>query len=456
MRFEPRDYQHRAIEHVRSLPACALHVGMGLGKTVAVLTALDHLMVLGEVRRVLVLAPLRVAVSTWPGEIAKWDHLQHLTVAVATGSAADRRNTIAQGAMITCVNYDNAAWLVEQYGADWPWDTVVADESSRLKNPSAKRFKALRGVRNRLNSPIKRWINLTGTPAPNGLLDLWSQVYLLDRGQRLGNRFYTFRSRYFRPTGYKGYKFVPHDWTQSKIEGEIADLCLTLQAEDYLTLSPLIINDIYVDLPPQAAAIYRDLETHFYVELEKGDVDAGTAATLSMKCLQAASGALYLDDDPSDWQTIHDAKIEALVDVIEEAAGAPVLVAYHWQSDLARLRAAFPQAQTLDAHGKVLDAWNRGEVPLLLVHPASCGHGLNLQDGGNILVFFSHWWALEDYLQVIERIGPTRQAQSGHNRPVFLHRLFARGTVDEAVRDRRDQKATVQQALLNHMKRRKA
>lgn len=453
MRFEPRDYQRRAIEHVRTLPACALHVGMGLGKTVAVLTALDHLMLLGEVRRVLVLAPLRVAASTWPGEIAKWDHLQHLTIAVAAGSAADRRNAIAQDAMITCVNYDNVAWLVEQYGATWPWDTVIADESSRLKNPSAKRFKALRSVRARQNSPIKRWINLTGTPAPNGLLDLWSQVYLLDSGQRLGNRFYTYRARYFRPSGYKGYKFVPYDWTQGKVEEQLADLCLTLQAKDYFELPPLVENDIFVDLPAEAAEIYRLLERDFFVQLTRGTVDAATAAVLSMKCLQAASGALYLDDEAAHWETIHNAKIEALTDVIEEAAGAPVLVAYHWQSDLVRLREAFPEAQTLDTHGKVIDAWNRGEVPLLLVHPASCGHGLNLQDGGNILVFFSHWWALEEYQQVIERIGPTRQAQSGHPRPVFVHHLFARDTVDEAVRERRWRKATVQQSLLDHMRR---
>lgn len=447
MLFTPRDYQQLAIEHVIAKPACALHVGMGLGKTVSVLTALDTLMFLGDVERVLVLAPLRVAVSTWPAEIAKWDHLRHLTVAVAVGSEAERAAAIEQNAQITCINYDNVQWLLDTYGRNWRWDAVVADESSRLKNPKAKRVKALRRVRNR----ISRWINMTGTPAPNGLLDLWSPAFLMDEGASLGPNYYAYRNKYFRSTGYKGYQYVPHDGTQRKVEAMLANSCLTLQAKHYLELPPLINNTVSVTLPPAARAIYAKLERELIVKLRKGEVTAATAAVLSMRSLQAASGALYLDETDGAWETIHDAKLDALDDIIEEAAGMPVMVAYHWQSDLERLRQRYPQARTLDTKGVVQRAWNEGDVPLLLVHPASAGHGLNLQDGSNILAFFSHWWALEEYQQVIERIGPTRQAQSGHARPVFLHHIIATDTVDELVMERRRTKATVQQLLLDHM-----
>ncbi len=448
MQFVPRDYQARAIDHVCAVPRCALHVGMGLGKTVSVLTALSLLRHV-DVSRVLVLAPLRVASSVWKQEIEKWDHLRSLRseVALALGTEAERVAAIRRDKFITVINYDNVKWLVNRYKDEWPWDAIVCDESSRLKSSRAARFKLLR----RVLPKTTRWINMTGTPSPNSLIDLWSQFYLLDKGQRLGSSMYGFESRFFKPTGYKGYDLEPYDWTQEEIERRLADITLTLRAQDYLQLPPLIINDIYVDLPTAAQSVYARLERDMWIRLQEGEVMAANAAVLTSKCLQAASGALYVDQTTERWQVLHDAKLDALESIIEEMGGAPLLVAYHWQSDLVRLARRFPRLKTLDTKGSIIEAWNRGEVPLLAVHPASCGHGINLQDGGDTIVFLSHWWALEEYQQVIERIGPTRQAQSGRNRPVTVHHIYARGTIDELVRARRTTKAELQQLLLDRM-----
>lgn len=456
--FKARDYQAAIIEHVVALPRVNVWAGMGTGKTVSTLTALDFLLnVMGEAGPALVLAPLRVAASTWPAEAAKWTHLAKLRVVPIIGSKAEREAALRRPADVYTMNYENLPWLREHLGGTWPFRIVVADESTRLKSfrvrQGGARAQALGQI---AHKHVDRFINLTGTPAPNGLVDLWGQAWFLDAGQRLGRSFSAFESRWFatkkrHPNDQYGEKFAMPG-AQSQIEGALRDVTITVQAADFLDLPPLIENVIEVDLPPSAQRHYRELEREMFTQLAGGEeVEAFNAAALTMKCLQCANGALYLEDG-STWKELHDEKLEALRSVVEEAAGAPVLVAYHFKSDLARLHRAFPNGRALDADPATIAAWNAGKIPMLFAHPASAGHGLNLQDGGNIIVFFGLWWNLEEHEQIIERIGPTRQAQAGHNRPVFVHRIVASGTVDELVMARLKTKASVQSLLLDAMK----
>lgn len=455
--FAPRDYQHAIIDHIATHERCNVWAGMGTGKTVSALTALDALTLVDDPFPALVLAPLRVARSTWPGEIDKWAHLQGLRAVSAAGGREPMREALRQPADIVTLNYDNAAALVEHLGDRWAFRTVIADESTRLKSfrlrQGGVRAQALGKV---AHKRVRRWVNLTGTPAPNGLRDLWGQAWFLDAGRRLGRTFSAFETRWFasKQVGNSPHarQLTPLPHAQAEIEERLRDLTITVRATDFLELPPLVENTIEVDLPPTARRHYRELEREMFTVLAGGtEVEVFNAAAKTMKCLQAANGAVYVDDQGS-WKELHDAKLEALGSVIEEAAGAPVLVAYHFKSDLARLQRAFPQARTLDADPRTIEAWNLGRIPLLLAHPASAGHGLNLQDGGNTIVFFSLNWNLEEHEQIIERIGPTRQAQAGHNRPVYVHRIVARGTVDELVLQRLQSKASVQQVLLEAMK----
>ncbi len=456
--YIPRDYQRAITRHVLQHDRCNVWSGMGTGKTVATLTALDILLnVLGSVRRALVLAPLRVARITWPSEVQKWAHLRHLSLADATGDGERRRRALFGKAQVVTINYDNLVWLIEQLGVDdFPFDVVIADESTRLKNfrlrQGTKRARAIARV---AHTAVSRWINLTGTPSPNGLGDLWGQAWFIDAGKRLGRSYTAFENRWFqtaRPHANAQWvekKIMPH--SQREIEALLRDVTITVQASDYLDLPPLVSNTIEVELPETAHEIYRELEKEMFAELKKGEIEALNAASLSIKCLQVANGAAYIDDLGS-WEDIHDAKIEALRNIVEEAAGMPVLVAYHFKSDLARIKKAFPNARELDAKSSTLEQWNRGHIPMLVAHPASAGHGLNLQDGGNIIVFFGLWWNLEEHDQIIERIGPTRQLQAGHNRPCFVHYIAAKGTIDETVLARIESKRSVQELLLEAMK----
>ncbi len=437
---------------------CNIWAGMGTGKTVSTLTALQGLSLVDDPFPALVLAPLRVATSTWPSEVEKWGHLNRLRVRAATGSVSQRTHLVhGHLADVVTINYDLLPWLVEHLGPLWPFKTVVADESTRLKSfrvkQGGKRAQALGKV---AHKHVKRWVSLTGTPAPNGIIDLWGQQWFIDGGQRLGRSFSAFEDRWFRikraPGQQYGGEISLMEGAQAEIEQRLSDCTLTVRASDFLDLPPLIENVIEVDLPPTAMRHYRELQKEMFTVLAGGhEVEAFNAAAKTMKCLQAANGALYVDDQGS-WKELHDAKIEALKSVVEEAAGAPVLVAYHFKSDLARLQRAFPQGRQLDADPHTVQAWNAGTVPVLFAHPASAGHGLNLQDGGNIIVFFGLWWDLEQHEQIIERIGPTRQAQSGYNRPVYVHRIMARGTVDQLVLARLKTKASVQSLLLEAMK----
>ncbi len=456
--FTPRDYQRAIWQFIADHERCNVWAGMGTGKSVSTLTALDGLSMTADPFPALILAPLRVASSTWPGEVKKWSHLQGLRLKAATGSEAERSHLVhARGMDIVSINYDKLPWLVDFLGPLWPFRTVIADEATRLKSFRLKqggvRAQALGKV---AHKRVRRWVNLTGTPAPNGLRDLWGQQWFVDEGQRLGRTFSAFENRWFATKRRPGQKFggevVPQAHAQEQIEAALADCTITIRAQDYLDLPPLVENTIEVELPPSARRHYRELEREMFTTLAGGhEVEAFNAAALTMKCLQAANGALYIDDQGT-WKELHDAKIEALKSVVEEAAGTPVLVAYHFKSDLARLQRAFPHGRALDADPRTVANWNAGRVPVLFAHPASAGHGLNLQDGGNILVFFGLWWNLEEHEQVIERIGPTRQAQSGYNRPVYVHRIVATGTVDELVLARLKTKASVQSLLLEAMK----
>lgn len=456
--LKPRDYQQAIMQFIADHERCNIWAGMGTGKTVSTLTALQGLALVDDPFPALVIAPLRVASSTWPGEVEKWAHLNRLRIRAATGDVSQRTHLV-HGRMsdIVTINYDKLPWLIDHLGDLWPFKTVIPDESTRLKGfrvkQGGKRAQALGKV---AHKRVRRWINLTGTPAPNGLLDLWGQQWMVDAGQRLGRSFSAFEDRWFRTKRAPGQQFggetTALEGAEEEIHALLRDCTITVRAQDFLDLPPLIENVIEVDLPPTAARHYRELQKEMFTVLAGGhEVEAFNAAAKTMKCLQAANGALYTDDQGT-WSELHDAKIEALKSVVEEAAGAPVLVAYHFKSDLARLQRAFPAGRTLDADPKTIGQWNRGELQLLFAHPASAGHGLNLQDGGNIIVFFGLWWNLEEHEQIIERIGPTRQAQSGYNRPVFVHRIVARGTVDQLVLRRLQTKASVQQVLLEAMK----
>lgn len=449
--FVPHDYQLEALDHVYGLQRQALWMPMGGGKTVTVLTALTHLDLVEDVFPALVLAPKTVARTTWPDEVAKWAHTRHLRVAYVGGSREQRAKALCQPADLYTMAYDNLEWLVGYLGESWPFHTVVADELTRLKGfrirQGTSRARALGRV---AHSKVSRFIGLTGTPASNGLKDLWGQTWFLDRGERLGSTYSAFEQRWFRK-GYDGYSLVPYDHSEEEIHEKLRDICLTVKG---LPVDGPIENKLYVDLPPKAMAIYRDMEKHLYAELEEHGVEAATAAVKTNKCLQIANGAAYLDEK-GGYEVIHDAKLDMLDSVIEEAAGMPVLVAYSFKSDLERILKRFPKARHMDGEPETIERWNAGGIPVLVAHPASAGHGLNLQHGGNILAFFSSGWNLEHDQQIIERIGPMRQKQAGYDRPVFIHRIMARGTLDEGVYQRRVEKRTVQDILLEAMVRRK-
>ena len=447
--FVAHDYQKAAIRHLHTTRRAALWMPMGGGKTVTTLTALNALDLVEDVFPLLVLAPLRVARTTWPEEVAKWTHLRHLRVSVVTGSAKARSAALEAPADIYTINYDNLQWLISELALAWPFRTVIADEFTRLKSfrlrQGSKRARALGSV---AHTKVSRFIGLTGTPSPNGLSDLWGQTWFLDQGLRLGRTYSAFSDRWFAK-GYDGYSLKPLPTAQPEIEGRLKDICLTVDA---LPVDEPIQNPIFVDLPPAARQIYSDMEKEMFAQIKEHGVEALNAAAKTMKCLQLANGAIYTDDKGS-WSGVHDAKLEALESVIEEAGGAPVLVAYHFKSDLARLQKAFPKGRVLDKDPATIARWNRGEIQLLFAHPASAGHGLNLADGGNILVFFSLNWNLEEHMQIIERIGPLRQKQAGYTRPVFVHYIMARDTVDDLILERLRSKKSVQEILLEAMKR---
>jgi SNF2 family DNA or RNA helicase len=462
--FTPRPYQPIMRDHILNYPRCALHVEMGLGKTTSVLWALSDLQFVEEVHA-LVLAPLRVARSVWTEEAKKWDQFSHLKIVPILGDAKDRLAALREPADIHTINYENIPWLSEQVGDRWPWTTIVADEATRLKHfrlsggrkSTSTKVKVSKNRTTRARTLGKyalkkatRFIELTGTSVPNGLQDLWGQLWFLDFGERLGRTFTAFKNRWFYYESRWSYEMKMAPGAQEEIQKRISDICISLRAEDWFDLKKPIVVDVPVDLPSDAMNMYRQMEKMMYLEINNLEIEAFNAAAKSLKCLQLANGAIYTDD-AQNWQSVHDVKLDALESIIEEASGMPVLVAYHFKSDLTRLKVRFPKGRDLKTK-KDEDDWNAGKIPVLFAHPASAGHGLNLQHGGNIIVYFGHWWDLEQYQQILERIGPVRQMQSGYNRPVYVYNIRARNTVDDLVIQSRESKRKVQDILMEALR----
>lgn len=391
------------------------------------------------------IAPLRVAQSTWSGEIEKWDHLRGLRLSKVLGNEKQRIEALNQPADLYIINRENTEWLVNYYGRKWPFDMVVIDELSSFKNPKSKRFRALRKVR----PLIKRIVGLTGTPAPNGLIDLWSQVYLLDQGERLGKTLTGYRDRYFDP-GRRNqnivFEWIPKPFVEEAIYEKISDVCVSMKAEDWLQLPGRIDNVIEVELPEKAKSQYKQLEKDLTLPLVDSDVTAANAAVLTNKLLQMANGAIY--DEFSDAKEIHSAKLDALEEVVEAANGKPVLVVYTYQHDLDRIKRQLKKynPRTLNGDQDVRD-WNEGKIQVLLLHPASGGHGLNLQAGGNIVIWFGLTWSLEWYQQTNARLH-----RQGQTERVIIHHIVAKGTMDEEVLKALTGKAATQNGLMEAVK----
>lgn len=454
-----RPWQPPMLEHMAQHDRCAVFGRMGSGKTLATLSALTACRELEEAP-VLILGPKRVAKKTWPDEVKNWKHLSHLEVSPVIGTATERLTALKRDVPIYTINYENLPWLYDTFGqARWPFRTIIADESTKLKSfrtrQGGKRAQALSKVA--WLPQVRRFIELTGTPSPNGLLDLWGQLWFLDKGERLGRSFAAFEERWFqKPT--RNSEFTtsrPVSWAQDQIHERIRDICITIDPGDYIDIPDPIRTRVNVELEGKAKSMYKAMEREMFLQIREHEIEAVHAASRTIKCLQLANGAIYLDEARTEWEPVHDAKIDALESIINEAGGTPVLVAYHFKTDLKRLLKAFPHGRVFDSNPKTEDDWNAGKIPIMFIHPASGGHGVNLQHGGNILAFFGHWWDLEQRDQVIERIGPMRQWQSGTGRHVYIYDIVCEGTVDEDVLLRHETKRSVQEVLLDAMKRRK-
>lgn len=439
MKFLPHDYQKYAVEYIKSHPVTALFLEMGLGKTVTALTAIRDLMYdTFEVRRVLVVAPLRVARDTWPEEIRKWDHLKDLTCSVVVGNVAERRRALQQEADIYIVNRENLAWLYQNSCLDF--DMVVLDELSSFKNHQSKRFRAMKALRPR----VKRIVGLTGTPSGNGLMDLWAEFRILDMGKRLGKYISQYRNLYFQPDKRNGmvvYSYKPLPGAEEAIYHQIADITVSMKATDYLKMPELVSVAKEVSLSEKEKERYDELKKSLVLELPGGEVTAANAASLTLKLSQMANGAIYTDD--KDVVTIHDRKLDALEDLVESANGKPVLLAYWFKHDKDRIRKRM-EARELKESQDFAD-WNEGKIPVALIHPASAGHGLNLQQGGSILVWFGLTWSMELYQQTNARLW--RQGQQ--SRTVIIQHLVAKGTIDERILKVLKHKDGTQAALIN-------
>ena len=442
MKFVPHDYQKYAVEYIKSHPVTALFLDMGLGKAVTTLTAIRDLMYdTFEVQRVMVIAPLRVARDTWPGEIKKWDHLKELTYSVVVGSVAERKRALQQDADIYIVNRENLVWLYENCRLDF--DMVVLDELSSFKNAQSKRFKAMKAMRPK----VKRIVGLTGTPSGNGLMDLWAEFRLLDMGERLGRYISQYRNLYFKPDKRNGmvvFSYKPLPGAEEAIYHQIADITVSMKANDYLKMPELVSVTKEVTLSEKEQKRYDELKKSLVLDLPDGEVTAANAASLTMKLSQIANGAIYTDD--KDVVKIHDRKLDALEDLVESANGRPVLVAYWFKHDKDRIQKRM-QARELKEPQDFTD-WNAGKIPVALIHPASAGHGLNLQQGGSILIWFGLTWSLELYQQTNARLW--RQGQK--SRTVIVQHIVARDTIDERILKVLEHKDGTQAALIDAVK----
>ena len=445
------NYQTGAVDHIINNPFSGLFLDMGLGKTVSTLTAINRLLFEElAVRKVLVIAPKRVAETVWSMECEKWEHLKHLRISKITGPGeAKRKEALNAKADIYIIGRDNVAWLCGLYGGlTLPFDMLVIDESSSFKSPKSLRFKALR----RVQPSFDRVVLLTGTPAPNSLIDLWPQLYLLDRGERLGKTIGVYRDRYFSPNQRNGaiiYNYKLKNSGEEEIHRQISDVCMSMKATDYLDMPERIDNIIRLDLSPDIKKQYRDFERSQILELveDEGEITALNAAALSNKLLQFANGAVY--DENKNVHEVHTAKLEAIEEIIENANGHPVLIAWTYRHDAARLKKRLkkydPVEFKTEQHYK---DWNAGKIKVMMMHPASGGHGLNLQEGGNIIVWFGQTWSLELYQQLNARL--YRQGQKGNN--VVIHHLAVSGSMDEDVIRSLENKDNTQESLMSAIK----
>ena len=443
-KFIPHDYQRYNINRLLVEDSLGLFLDLGLGKTVITLTAINDLKYNRfEIRKALVVAPKKVAEATWTGEVQKWEHLKHLRVITVLGNQKQRLRALNTPADVYVINRDNIAWLVEHYRNAWPFDMVVLDELSSFKNHQAKRFKVLTWVR----PHMKRVVGLTGTPAPNGLLDLWAQVFLLDQGERLEKFITHYRTKYFEKN-YNGFGYTAKPGADDIIQQKIADICISMKSEDYLELPDCVTNIIPVQLDDKALKMYQQMERDLLLEIEDTEITAPSAAVLTGKLLQLCNGALY--DEDKKVHEIHGNKIEAFMELVEQLNGKPALVFYSYQHDLARIKKALEgtglRVRGLKTPEDQLD-WNAGKVDILLAHPQSAAYGLNLQDGGNHVVWFGLPWSLELYQQANGRL-----YRQGQMQKVFLHHLVVQGGADEDVMAALESKAATQDKLLDALK----
>lgn len=434
--------QLTAERFVFDTPRCALWMKMGGGKTAVTLSVIKHLVWLGEVRRVLIIAPKRVAKHTWRREIEKWDEFKDLTYTVVVDEKEkDRKRLLLQATDITLINYEHIPWLVRTLGDAWPFDMLVLDEA-RIKNPTGVWLNQLKKV----SKYLKRVVELTGTPAPNSYMDLYGPLYMIDHGKRLGRTVTAYRKRWFYLTGGDARVYTPHAHSMSQINDSIEDVCLSLDAENDV---PKVESTVEVFLPDMAS--YKELEKEFFLKLERGDIEPANAAVASGKCLQYCGGAVFhhaLPGEPRMWEEVHTAKLDALESVIEEAGGEPVMVAYWYSHELIRLRERFPQGVALRDCDDPEEAWNSGRIKLAFIHPQGEGEGLNLQDHGRILVWFALTWNLKAYEQTVARLW-----RQGQKNTVYIYHLVAVDTVEEDVVARLVSKASVQDSLMARMSR---
>ena len=444
MNFKPHDYQAYAIKYIEEHPMAAVLLDMGLGKTVISLTAaFDLLFDSFLIHRILVIAPLRVARDTWPAEIEKWSHLKGLTYSVAVGTVKERKTALMKNADITIINRENVPWLVDSSGFPFNYDMVIVDELSSFKNHKSKRFKALMKVR----PFIKRIVGLTGTPSSNGLMDLWAEFNLLDQGHRLGRFISQYRLNYFVPDKRNGeiiYSYKPLPYAEDAIYQKISDITISMKSEDHLKMPELISTEYDVELSEPERDRYEDLKQEFILNLPGGEVTAANAAALTGKLYQLANGAIY--SDSGEVIAFHDRKLDALEDIIESMNGKPLLVAYWFKHDLTRIRERF-SVREIKSSQDIAD-WNAGKISVAVIHPASAGHGLNLQAGGSTLVWFGLTWSLELYQQTNARLW--RQGQQ--SRTVVIEHILTKGTIDERIMKALSKKEMTQAALIDAVK----
>lgn len=443
MQYVPHPYQEFAKEFMISNPHSALFLEMGLGKTITTLTAIDELLYdCFEIRKVLIIAPLRVANSTWPSEIKKWEHLKLLRYSIVTGNESERVQALNTNAEIYIINRENVDWLVNKSGVDMNFDMLVIDELSSFKAYTSKRFKSLLKIR----PYFKRVVGLTGTPSSNGLMDLWAEFRILDFGKRLGRYITHYRNKYFVPDKRNGmiiYSYKPQEDAEQQIYEAINDITISMKSCDHLKLPELIMNEVEVVLENQEVERYQAFKKEMVMTIGEEEIDAVNAASLSNKLLQLANGSIY--DEEKNYHAVHDKKIEALEQLVEEANGKPVLIAYWFKADKQRIEQRLNVREIQSAED--IEDWNKGEIQVGLIHPASAGHGLNLQQGGCTLIWFGLTWSLELYQQTNARL-----YRQGQNQTVVIHHIITKNTIDEDVMKALKRKERTQEALMSAVK----